>query len=156
MRKSISLFIVASMYMCIGTFTGAWVCSQSFRSHILEKSWFPFPSSHPLSIAPQLGVGLCDHLPAPSQGFAWLDLSWVSCTVSRTMSSMCYCILKNTVSLWSPLASDSYSTSTLSSVRSLDLGRRRSDVDVLFRLSFLYSLLFSVHWPVKVERCVSL
>lgn len=63
------------------------------RPHPWRKLAFLFPSSHPLSIAPQLGVGLCDHLATSSQGFAWLDLSRVSCTMSTTMSSMCYELL---------------------------------------------------------------
>lgn len=156
MRKAVSLFTVASMYMCVGTFTGAWVHSQSFRGHSLEEDWLSFSQQRPTVSSSSARSGTLWSSPCSIPGFclAWSFMGLMQCQQPWVLCATSYCVLKNTVSLWSPSASDSYSTSTLSSVRSLGLLRRRSDVDVLFRLSFLYSLLFSAHWPVTVP-CVN-
>lgn len=87
----------------------------------LRETYFPSPNSYQLSVAPQLRVGLCAHLPSSCLVWACLSLMLAVTTAGCSYVWVLYCV-------WMSIKPLAYTTSVSFSAMILSLGRRGYDI----------------------------
>lgn len=137
------------------------VCSSVGRRvnlpelHLLRKAASASPSFYQLSLPPQLGVGLCAHLPSAWRDLVWFEQEQVFCVLSRSLwvYIVSVCCPENSVSVHVSTTSGSHALPATSPKINPQPWKKCVWYKCLIEGQVTHKQLISEPWPV-VELCI--